>query len=661
MAMLRFFPRFFLLAMGLACGFGGSTPAWAGVGFQPVSQEELRITSDPLAPGAKAIILFREVDRDDNRYTPHEDNYIRIKILTEEGRTYANLEIPYVKGGDDVVNLHARTIRPDGSIVNFEGKVEETTLLKARGANMYAKTLALPDVQAGSIIEYYFTYDFKQYSIHESRWILSSDMFTRSARFSLKPYHSDFNNYHLRWTWQGLPPGLQPKEGPDHVVRMDATNMPAFQTEDFMPPPNELKARVDFLYEDELGDPDPDRYWKEIGKRWNGRLESYVGKHKAMDEAVAQMVAPNDAPEVKLRKIYDRVQQVRNTSYEPRKTEEEKKREKEKVDENVEDVWKRGYGNRVQLGWLYLALVRAAGFEAYGCWVSDRRNYFFNPKTMIARRLDTNVVLVKLNGKDLYFDPGTAYAPFGTLTWFKTGVQGLRLDKDGGDWINTTLPPSSESRIERKARLKLKENGDLQGKVTMSYSGLEAAYHRQNVRNEDDVAKKKFLESRLRGQVPSAAEVELTNEPDWKNAETPLVAEFDIKVPGWASRTGKRALLPAGVFSAGEKHIFEHENRVHPIYYEYPFEKFDDVTIEIPPAWQVSSVPPPKVQDGHVVAYSLKVESDKDTLHLTRKLNVDVLLLDQKYYTALRNFYQTVRTADEEPIVLMTNAEAASN
>ncbi len=146
-----------------------------------------------------------------------------------------------------------------------------------------------------------------------------------------------------------------------------------------MPPEDELKARVDFNYEELLFQRDAAEYWKTVGKERNGQLESFVGRRKAMEDAVSQIVSPNDPQEVKLRKIYDRVQHLRNTSYELRKTEQEEKREKEKTAENVEDVWKRGYGNGVQLTWLYLGLVRAAGFEAYGCWVSDRREYFFTP------------------------------------------------------------------------------------------------------------------------------------------------------------------------------------------------------------------------------------------------------------------------------------------
>lgn len=652
----------FMTALFFAGIWIGMVPElWAGPGFQPASPDELKMASEPMAPGAPAIILYRQVDRDDNGHTTHEDNYFRIKILTEEGRKYADIEIPFVKQLENIVNVRARTIKPDGSIATFDGKVFEKTVVKAKGVKYLAKTFTLPDVQVGGIIEYYYTDDLKELSLFDSHWILSDELFTKRAQFSLKPYNGTYNTFRLRWTWQGLPPGSEPKQGADRIVRMEASNIPAFQTEDFMPPANELKSRVDFIYEDDFTEIDPDKFWRHTGKKWNDSLEGFVGKRKAMEAAVAQIVLPSDPPEVKLRKIYDRVQTIRNTSYEVRKTEQEEKRAKEKPPDNVEELWKRGYGSGTQLTWLFLALARAASFEAYGCWVSDRRQYFFVPVTMESGKLNANVVLVKLNGKDVYFDPGAAFTPFGMLTWSETGTQGLRLDKDGGAWIRTTLPESSESRIERNAKMKLSDTGDLEGKLTVIYTGLEAMYRRLENRNADDVERKKFLEQQLKEQIPAAAEVELTNKPDWNSTGTPLVAEFDLKVPGWASSAGKRAVVPVGIFTAAEKRIFEHANRVHPIYFEYPFEKIDDVTIEIPLGWQVGSVPAAQNQDGHAVVYNLKVENNKGTLHLTRKLRVDILILEPKYYTALRNFFQVVRTGDDQQIMLQPGAAAASN
>ena len=620
------------------------------------------MTSEPLAPGAPAIILYRQVDRDDNGLTSHEDNYVRIKILTEAGRNHASVEIPFVKGWYDISRVRARTIEPDGTIAEFDGKVFEESVAKSRGLKVLVKTFTLPDVRVGGILEYFYTFDYRENRYFESHWILNEDLFTRNARFSLKPYHHDGSKFGVRWSWQRLPAGTSPPtQGPDGIVRMEASNLPAFQKEEFMPPEDELKARVDFHYEELIFQRDAAEYWKTFGSERNGQLESFVGKRKAMEDAVSQIVSPNDPQEVKLRKIYDRVQQIRNTSYELRKTEQEAKREKEKVAENVEDVWKRGYGNGVQLTWLFLGLVRAAGFEAYGCWVSDRRQYFFSPNTMESRKLDANVVLVKLNGKDLYFDPGAEFTPYGLLTWSETGVPGLRLDRNGGTWIQTTLPASSESRMERQAKLKLSDAGDLEGKLTVTYTGLEAMYYRLNLRHEDEVARKKFLEERLKAQVPGSVEVELTNRPAWDASEKPLVGEFDVKINGWASNAGKRVLIPAGVFTAVEKHVFEHADRVHPVYFEYPYEKVDDVTIDLPSGWQVSSVPTPEDQEKGLVGYALKVENGKDALHLKRKLKVDFMVLAPKYYPALQSFFQAVRTADEGQIVLQPGSTTAGN
>jgi len=654
------------VVVGLVVWMLTAPQANAGIGFQPVSQDELKMTSEPLAPGAPAIILYRQVDRDDNSLTSHEDNYFRIKILTEEGRKHADIEIPFFKGSGNVVNVRGRTIRPDGSIVDFDGRVFEKQLVKGKfegiGVKYLAKTFTLPDVQVGGIIEYFYTVDLQEHYIFDSHWILSDELFTKKAKFSLKPYSPSYSTFSLRWSWSTLPAGaVPPAQGPDHIVRMEASNIPAFQTEDYMPPPNELMSRVDFIYDADVYEKDQAAFWKRFGKQRNGQLESFVGKRNAMQQAVAQIVSPSDSQEVKLRKIYDRVQQIRNTSYELEKTEQEEKRAKEKALENVEEVWKRGYGDTVQLTWLFLGLVRAAGFEAYGCWVSDRREYLFTPVTMQSAKLSSNVVLVKLNGKDLYLDPGVIFTPFGLLTWSETGVLGLRLDKDGGTWIQTTLPLASESRIERTGKLKLSDAGELEGKLTVTYIGLEAMYQRVEERHADEVARKKYLEDRLKEQIETGTDVELTNKPDWTSSETPLVAEFNLKIPGWASGAGRRVLIPAAVFTAAEKGIFEHANRVHPVYFEYPHQKVDDVTVELPAGWQVSSVPPPQDNDGKVIAYSLKVEQNPGTLRLTRKFTIDFLMLEPKYYAALRKFFQAVRTSDGVQIVLQPGEIHASN
>lgn len=626
----------------------------------PIDPAELKLTSEPLAPGAPAIYLYRQVDRDDKGRASTEYNYLRIKILTEEGRKYGNVEIPFDKQSYNVSRIRARTIHPDGSIVNFDGKVFENTIVKSKTVKYLAKTFSMPDVSVGSIVEYHFNYDFNDESIFNSRWVVSEELFTRLAKFTLKPYQGE--GISLQWvTPAGLPAGTTPaKEGPDRIIRLETRNVPAFQVEDYMPPENELKFRVVFIYRQGDLEMNADKFWANFGKKENSRAEDFVNKRKAMEQAVAQIVAPGDAPLVKLQKIYARTQQIRNLSYEESKTEQEAKRTKMKANSNVEELWKNQYGYGSDITWLFMALARAAGFEAYPCFVSTRNDYFFRKERLNKDELNSNVVLVKLNGTDMFFDPGSQFIPFGLLPWSETGVVGLQLNKEGGKWMNTTMPPSDASRVERKGDLKLLDDGSLEGKITVTWTGLAASWRRRDQRHEDDTNRKKFLEDDLKSSIPFGSDIELLKQPDWKSSDPPLVAEFTLKIPGFASAAGRKALLPASIFSAEEKHLFEHSDRIHAVYFEYPFKKIDDVTVDLPLGWKVATLPPPIDRDVQAAEYKLTVEDQKGLLHMRRELRSDVMMVPKDMYPALRGFYQTVRTQDDQQIVLLPGGAAAS-
>jgi hypothetical protein len=178
---------------------------------------------------------------------------------------------------------------------------------------------------------------------------------------------------------------------------------------------------------------------------------------------------------------------------------------------------------------------------------------------------------------------------------------------------------------------------------------------------EDDTSKKKVLEDLVRETIPAAIEVELSNKPDWTSSAPSLVAEYTLKVPGWASGAGKRAMFPVGLFSSSEKNLFDHASRVYPVYFHYPYRKLDDIRVEMPLGWKISSVAKPLDADVKAVAYSLKSEDQSGTLHLSRTLRSDLLMVPKENYGALRNFFQLVRTGDEEQVVLVPSSSSAGN
>jgi PHD/YefM family antitoxin component YafN of YafNO toxin-antitoxin module len=83
--------------------------------------------------------------------------------------------------------------------------------------------------------------------------------------------------------------------------------------------------------------------------------------------------------------------------------------------------------------------------------------------------------------------------------------------------------------------------------------------------------------------------------------------------------------------------------------------------VELPNGWAVSSVPKPMDRDAKDAEYILKVEDNKNQVHIVRTVRSDLYILPQSTYPALRAFYQTVRSGDDQQIVLQPGSVAASH
>jgi hypothetical protein len=118
--------------------------------------EELKLTSQPEVPGAAAVYLFKEEITNDKLHM--WSKYVRLKVLTEAGNEFANVELKQYStsdnGGYSVNAIAGRTIHPDGTIIPFTGKPMEKLIEKGQGYKEMAKVFTLPDVAVGSIIEY---------------------------------------------------------------------------------------------------------------------------------------------------------------------------------------------------------------------------------------------------------------------------------------------------------------------------------------------------------------------------------------------------------------------------------------------------------------------------------------------------------------------------
>jgi Domain of Unknown Function with PDB structure (DUF3857) len=643
-------------------------PSSAGDDWLPVPPADLALKDNPSSPGAHAMILYRE-SAVNERYADTDgasvSEYVRIKIFTKEGTDYGDVEVPFRKESGDIEAVRARTIRPDGSIANFEGKPFEKIIEKRSGEKILAKTFTLPDVQPGCIVEYKYRRQYKARYLYDQSWTISSELFTREGHFSILRYTpKDYSeNYPLYFRQSGLSVKATPELQPNGVYALTVHDIPGVADEPYMPPLKTLQARVEFYRLEQGTPPDEtqDRFWARTTKRWDDDLEHFINKKNVLEQEVSKIVAPSDSPEVKLRKIYARVQQIRDLSMEESKSDKEAKQENLKRNSNAEDMLKHGYGSAREMNFLFVGLNRAAGLESAELLVAPRNSNGFFPQLRDPSELGADIVWVRAGSQEYFLDPADPYFPFGILPWYETNTSGIRLGKKPNDFVDVPGVQSSDATVVRHADLALDAEGAATGKLSVDFTGQEAAQWRSTLHVQDDTGRKKSLEDAIKNWLPGGYSFELTKVDNWDKTDQPLHVEGNLNLASFGSPVGRRILIPATIFLVPQTKAFQSAVRHNDIYFPYTNEEIDNFKFQAPAGYKIETVPAAKtLKPGAVLTYSIAASQQGSVVEVNRHLVINALALPVQYYAAVRAFFNTVKSNDESQIVLQ-NAESAKN
>lgn len=654
-------PRMLLLALLLSVVFlDGAHAGSAADDWLPVPPEDLALKDNPKGSGADSMILYRESVINASESTLRE--YVRIKIFTAQGARQGDVSISYERSQSSIRDIRARTIRPNGEIINFEGSTYDKTVIKGAGVHFLEKTFSLPNVEPGSIIEYKYVEQYDRSRYINMAWSVQLNSFTRLARFSIKPDRTA-GSPPLFFRQNNLPSNTAPSAQPDGSYTLEVRDLPGLEEEPYMPPEDTLRARVEFFYRDRFvpNKETTEQYWNRIGKAWSKDLDEFVKKKGALSAEVGAVCSPGDSAETKLRKLYARAQRIRNLAFEEAKSKKEEKQENLKANDNAEDVLKHGYGTSRNVNSLFVGLARAAGFQATEIFTVPRSSGVFTPDIQDANQLTNELVWVRAEGKEYFLDPGARYFPFGMLPWMETGVQGLRLDNNKPEIAGPPLPPSSQAVLMRRADLEMDEDGVLKGKLQVDFSGLRGAMQRRDEREEDEAGRRNNFEEQIKHWLPNDSTFDVATISNWEDINLPVHVEGTVQIPAHATFAGHRVLIPLSLFEAPQARFFQPAQRVNDIYFHYPYEEVDEINLRVPPGYRIEILPPQRRVSPGVLFYEISASQDGGAVHVRRHLAVEGVMIPVKYYASLRTFFTSVKSNDEEQIVLQRTDVAQKN
>src|SRR5271165_68008 len=635
------------LALTTLSAFGSSD-------WQQPTPEELKMTSDPAAPDAPAVYLFREETVVDD-YHMHS-MYARIKILTEKGREmFSDIEIPYEAITYSITDIGGRTIHSDGTVIPLTAKPFDQLVVKS-GSNfkVMQKIFTMPDVQVGSIIEYRWKLRYDESYFLPPRWYIAQPVFVHKAHYHFIPAAAS-RVYGALYYSGSLPDGVKVREGHDGYD-LAVENIPALPDEDYMPPFRSFSYRVIFYYSSSRT---PDEYWQDRGKDWSKELDRFANPSGKIHAAVEQIVLPGDSDQQKVEKIYAATMKIENTNFTRAHSAQENKAEGLKV-KHAEDIWEQKRGTDDEITRLFIAMVRAAGLKAYGMIVVNRDQNIFQQAYLDWNQLDDELAIVSIGGKEMYFDPGQRYCEFVKLHWKHTWTSGVRQGEHGTVIATTPGLSYEDNQVDRIAQLTLDPDGKLQGLISMKMTGTPALLWRQAALRSDEEEVKKEFEDELRSSMAPGVEVKTNHFVGLDDYSHPLLVQVDVSGT-LGTTTGKRVFLPAVFFEANAKPLFVQEKRENPVDLHYPYAVRDHFTLTLPPGMTTDSVPkesaiPFSPNADHIAKFLIQ----GNTYAYLRLLRVAKPIDRVTEYLNLRSFYQKTNADDQVQVVLKAGANAAT-
>lgn len=630
----------------------------------PVGPDELAQKTPVVEKDADSEAIFWNVSVTDEVIggRPHTvlSHYIRIKIFNDRGRNRWRTISIGAPVGTYISDVSARTIRPDGSIVDVrKDEIHEQNIVKTGSAQVRNISWAMPAVEAGCVIEYRYREARDNRYAHYVPLIFQLGIPARTIRYAIKPYTGP--NFRYRMYIEDYNCQHTVERRPDGVYIATVNDVPAFRREPYMPPVDQVRA-WSLIYYRSIDSPGPDKFWSNYGKSVYNAFKPHIKVTKAIQAKAAEITSGVSGDVQKLEALSDFCRShIKNSQTNAVSAEERAEADKNK---NPEDTLNQGIGTGVDIDYLFTALAEAAGYDARIAKCANRNQPAFNAAFLDTYFLRDVIVAVKLGDGWHFYEPDAAFVPHDMITQQHEAVAALISDPKEPVLVQTPASNADQNVAWREGHFRLSDDGSLEGNLTMRFTGHWGAERKQNLLRESDALRQERFKNEIKATFPDAeiSDLQIENATD---PEKPVVYHCHIQAPGYAQRTGKRLFFAPEVFRQNQPARFPDANRRYPVYVPFAQTEYDEVSIDIPPgfAFDAPNVPA-AIPLGKVGNYEVKAKiQDGKRLIYSRKFIISSpsgLFVPVESYPTLKKIFDQIAYADQQTMALKVAPAAVS-
>lgn len=604
-------------------------------------------SSYSLDTSASAIVLYEKVyftlTVSDGPNVVHR--YLRriIKVLTDEGKRYADV----TEGANYSQYLYAYSPKPIGTTYNWvDGKIVETKLddreakIQLENNNRQILKFSMPEVRAGSIIEYEYSIDepkgyvFGYWNFQDDIPKLYSEVEVTSSNgfylaFTQSLHHFDKFDDNQNIADSTIPDtyctSFTTSGSTDHK-RWVRKNIEAIKTEPFVT--NIYNYNEKIFFQDKYA-----RYnlgvnanteWKDIDDSYyqnNFFIKELKRPHPNLTKLVSQVTA-NIYDSLKLAKtIYRYVRDsfaINTMEYKP--------------NQSLSNILETRKGSIMKINEVLIGMLKEVGLSAAPVLLNTTSNIRMNETRPIPALINRMVVQTTIGGKKYFLDPLANLNSFGVLMPDCYNGYARVLGEDSGYAVDLNPDLLVDKDVTTVNTLNADPDNYLL-KCKHYYGNATAPQKRRNWITDSTHVRNEIIQTFPAGFELVDYTVENLNNPD-----TVLALTYTVKVP-WVSNTLYMSVFMQQFYSSNP---FVTMERKYPIEFPNAREDFFIMNMQIPKGYICTdSVVSAEYQfdEKTGIKYIAIYDKDSNTLGINAHYSLRETYFDATDYKPLKSFF----------------------
>jgi len=629
--------------------------------FGILNPSELDLKTCEFEEEAAAVVLFDKGEakfmQTDNGFVIRFERHTRIKIFNEAGFNQAEIEISLYKGDTD--RDEVRNIK--GYTYNMEmGQLVKTPLDAKQvykediNKYWYSKKFAMPQIKAGSIIEYTYVIEspflmfFRDWEFQTNIPVLHSEYKVGMIPFFAYRYRvqgasrlTRFNSYEKK----GLGHRYHGIDYNEMIYEFVLDNVPSFQDESFISSRNDYIKKIDFQLAEYNS---PTGYSQKIMETWpklskelmdDERFGKYIKKARKKGEKEFGHWASLPEKE-RVDEVLNHVKQ--NYKWDDRHgllaLEEMKTFESHKT------------GNASNLNLLALGLLQSSGLKAQPIIISTREHGRIVADFPFLDQFNYVLILAEVEGQMQLLDATDPFYSNQIIPSKCINGKGFIINEESEQWVNISnyTPSLSETYLQYSVS---PDDYQIAGDCRIKYRGFKAVRERKDFYSDQGAYSRYYSDKNL--ELTDTLEVENLHDND-----RPFSCRFSFKQS--VDIIDDQIIISPFLALPPKENWFKQENRTLPIDLIYPQASRYTTVIDLPEGYVVDVLPEKSQMKSDNVEFSyMAMPVGKEKIQLVSMFNFRKPTYEATDYQELKHFMNLVTRKLNEKIVLVKRGDIA--